>query len=101
MTVKQASNLICPFMSTAHPDIAEWIRCETTNCMAWQSTKSTTPVEPSHYTCNCGYQKSMYKAQSQCPHCNGYTTDPVYPEGSNTKPLQPDECEGYCMRLPH
>jgi len=70
-----------------------------TNCMAWQSTKFAISVEPSYYTCGCGYQRSMSVAQSQCSSCNGYTTDPVYPNESSTKPLPSSECEGYCIRL--
>jgi len=113
MTINQASNLICPFNSTVFTidktqplsDGLEWeqinLNCITTKCMAWQSTKSTIPVEPSHYICGCGYQKSTYKAGSQCTYCDGYTTNSVYPNGSPTEPIEPDECEGYCSRLPH
>ena len=90
MTVKQASNLICPFMSIAHPDIAEWIRCETTNCMAWKQN------QPTYWECDCGTRKSKYEDQVQCYDCREYTSKPVHVNKSNS-----DECEGYCSRLPH
>lgn len=39
MKVSQAEELICPFMSTDNPRTLDWIKCQTTKCMAWKMTE--------------------------------------------------------------
>jgi hypothetical protein len=82
MKVSKAEKLVCPFMSTqwgTETSGAYETTCITTNCMAWKVTKTKEEFAIEKYVEDLGYgRKEMAWRRAK---------------------LDPQDCEGYCIRL--
>ena len=96
MKVKEAEKLVCPFMSNVNRVVTfqndgyrhevklneaytDSCNCITTKCMAWKITKTKSDYETEQYVKDKGYgRKSMQNRPAK---------------------LEPQDCEGYCIRL--
>jgi hypothetical protein len=94
MTIKQASELICPFMSyrcALESAGAYETTCITDKCMAWETTK-TKAIQDNFFKCTCGQTFDVYRYGFTCQKCGK--------EHINIETDLPREaCEGYCRRL--